>query len=189
MKFYANPLKPGDVIRTHPERGYWGCAVVLSARDSTSEFHPMCHIGTTTLIKPRKYAWKNIAPLDLEIANLSYNVRVAANEWHTTREARLCVGIYALKSADKLDIIGHIDPKTVYPPDLTFEVGDGTSGSFPLCGPIPDYLGHEAVIIWRQKHDAARLDQEIRRSREAFEAYEAQRLSKARRARNARRST
>ena len=189
MKFYANPLKPGDVIRTHPERGYWGCAVVLSARDSTADFDPMCHIATTTLIKPRRYAWRNISSFDLEIASLSYDIRVVPSEWHPAPEARLCIGIYSLKSAEKLDMIGHMDPKVLYPPDLTFEIGDGTSGSFPLCGPIPEYLGHEAVIVWRRIHDAVRLDQEIRKSREAFEAYEAQRLAEARRARIARRST
>ena len=186
MKRLANPLKPGDVIRTHPGRGYWGCAIVLSARDSTAQFHPMCHIGTTTLIRPRRYSWKSIDPAELEIASLVHDVRVAPNEYYRAPTACVCIGIYTLKSANGLDIIGRVDPKDIYQHPLAFKVGDGTSGAFPLCGPIPDDLGHEAVIIWRRAHDAVRLEQEARKDMEWFENYEEQRLAAARQTRKSR---
>jgi hypothetical protein len=185
MKKIVNPLTPGDVIRTHPGRKYWGCAIVLSARDSTTEFHPMCHIATTTLIRPRKYAWEEIDASELEVATIVPEIRVAPNEY-VASETRVCIGIYSLKSADNLDIVGRVNPKEIYDRRLTFKVGDGTAGTFPLCGPIPDDLGYEAVVVWRQIHDAARLKQEERKSNEWFEAYEAERLAKARKARQAR---
>lgn len=189
MKTIANPLRPGDVIRTHPQSGYWGCAVVLSARDSTPEFHPMCHIGTTTLIRKRKYSWNSVDPVDLKIAQLGFDVRIAPNEYVRAPKERICICIYSLRSANGLDIIGHVDPMQIYPHQLTFDVGDGTSGKFPLCGPIPNNLGHEAVVVWRRENDSARFEQESRKSREQFEFFEAQRLAKARAARKARSGT
>ncbi len=43
-------LNKGDVIKTVPMEGYWGCALVLSSRDKVDGFDPMCHIAITPLI-------------------------------------------------------------------------------------------------------------------------------------------
>ena len=186
MKRIANQLQPGDVIQTHPQRGFWGCAVVLSASDSTDQFHPMCHIGITTLITKRKFSWGSIDPQLLEIATFAPVVRVAANEYYQSKEPRTCIGIYSVKNTAGLTIIGNINPAHVYDKPLTFEVGDGTEGKFPLCGPIKDGFGSEAVVAWRLIHDREHLDRQANESRKQFERYEQQRLSEQRSKRHAR---
>ena len=180
MKRIANPLKAGDVIQTHPQRGFWGCAVVLSSRDSTDQFHPMCHIGITSLITKRRYSWKSIDPRELRIVESSPAIRAAADEYYQSQDSRSCIGIYTLKTLAGITIIGSIDPALVYGKPLTFDVGDGTSGRFPLCGPIKEDIGSEAVIAWRKIHDRERLEKDIAFSRESFERYEQKRLSEQR---------
>jgi hypothetical protein len=156
----VNPLTPGAVIQTHPSRGYWGCAVVLSARDSTDKFLPMSHIGVTSFIARKKFSWKDISPTELEIVRLSYDYRVAPHEYRRSPNMVTCIGIYAIKNAATLRVIGFIDPLMIYSSTLSFDVGDGTSGNYPLCGPIPDDLGREAVIAWRREHDKKRFERE-----------------------------
>lgn len=186
MKKIANPLRPGDVIQTNPKRGFWGCAVVLSARDSTDQFHPMCHIAITTLISKRKYAWDSVDPRTLEIVQIAPVVRVAPGEYYQSDEPRIGIGIYSLKSAAGLRIIGQVNPADIYSKPLTFHVGDGTKGKFPLCGPIPEDLGEEAVTAWRLIHDKERFDLESAKAMRQFERYEQQRLSEQRAKRQAR---
>jgi len=186
VKKIVNPLTPGDVIQTHPARGYWGCAVVLSARDSTDKFQPMCHIGITTLITRKKYSWKSISPAELEIAKLAYDVRVAPHEYYRAPDIRTCIGIYSVKSSAGLSIIGRVDPIAIYSPPLTFDVGDGTNGRFPMCGPVPADLGDEAVTAWRRVHDSAKLERDVAKDRELFERVDEKIRSDARKARKAR---
>ena len=176
MKIIANPLQPGDLIQTHPQRGFWGCAVVLSARDSTDQFHPMSHIGITTLITKQKYPLSSIDPKQLEIVEFSPVIRVAKDEYCQSTEPRKSIGIYTLKSAAALKIIGRINPLDIYDKPLSFDVGDGTKGTFPLCGPIPENLGNEAVVAWRLIHDKDRFDREKVEARKRFERSEQQRL-------------
>ena len=186
MKRIANPLQPGDVIQTHPKRGFWGCAIVLSARDSTDQFHPMSHIGITTLISKEKYSWESVDPRQLQIVKISPIFRVGPNEYYQSNEPRTCIGIYSLKSAAGLRIIGQVNPTDVYRKPLTFDVGDGTNGKFPLCGPIPEDLGVQAVIAWRLIHDNERIEQECAEAMRQFERIEQQRLSEQRAKRRAR---
>ena len=180
MKAIKNPLRPGTVIRTHPKRGYWGCAIVLTARDGSSGFHPSCHIATTPLIRRRKYSWASVQPSELQIVRLTPNIRVGPNEYRQAPGTPVCIGIYTLKHAESLDIIGEVDPTKIYEYPLTFEVGDGTSGRFSLCGPISDKLGWEAVVAWRELNDRNELERERKKSREQFEAFERERLAAVR---------
>ncbi|MCU1288047.1 MAG: hypothetical protein JWN60_276, partial [Acidobacteria bacterium] len=43
-------LQKGDVIKTNPREGFWGCAVVISEREKTKERDPMCHIAITQVV-------------------------------------------------------------------------------------------------------------------------------------------
>ena len=176
MKTIFNPLTPGDVIRTHPQKGFWGCAVVLTARDSTEDFHPCCHIATLELIHKRKYSWKSVTPADLKIVNSTRSVRVAPHEYIEEPTSRLSIGIYTLKKLDGLDIIARIDPQQVYSKPLTFEVGDGSNGTFPLCGPVKGFTGNDAVINWRKLNDRDKFELEAIKSKQQFEVMEHKRL-------------
>lgn len=35
-------LNKGDVIKTNPQNGYWGCALVLDVQEHNDEFQPLC---------------------------------------------------------------------------------------------------------------------------------------------------
>ena len=37
-------LNKGDVIKTNPQNGYWGCALVLDVQEHNDEFQPLCLI-------------------------------------------------------------------------------------------------------------------------------------------------
>ena len=109
----------------------------------------MCHIGVTTFISKRKYSWRSINPQQLEIIEFSPVIRVSPSESFQSKDPRTCIGIYSLKTSAGLTIIGNIDTSLVYDKPLTFEVGNGTKGDFPLCGPITEGIGHEAVVAWK----------------------------------------
>ena len=180
MKVIKNPLSPGAVIRTHPRRGYWGCAIVLTAPDGTSDSLPCCHIAITTLIRRRKYSWASVPPSELQIVSLTPNIRVSPNDYRPAPAARTCIGIYSLKRTDSLDIIGEVDPSDIYAHPLTSEVGDGTADEYPVCGPITDRLGWEAVVAWRENNDREKLERERDESRARFEEFERKRLAAGR---------
>lgn len=187
MKPRANPLRPGLVIRTQPRAGYWGCVVVLTARDSTKELDPACHLATAVLIRREKYEWSSVEPHELAIVTWRSNVRVGPNDYRLDPRVRTSIGIYTVRSADGLDIVGDVDPLAIHPHPLTFDVGDGTAGKYPLCGPIKPSLGSEAVVAWRALHEPELMERENVESRADFEAYEAKRLAEARAKRQARR--
>lgn len=179
MRKIANPLRPGVAIQTHPQRGFWGCAVVLSAYDGTDRSYPMCHIGITSFIARRRYAWSSIDTQQLQIVTIAPEIRVRPNEYYESAP-RTCIGIYSVKTAAGLTIIGRIAPELLYGGPLTLDIGDGTKGTFPLCGPIKESLGSEAVVAWRKTNDYERFAQESAKFRNAFERHERVRLSEQR---------
>ena len=177
-----NPLEIGSVIRTNPSEGFWGCAVVLSAYDGTAEHYPVCHIGVTDFISTKIY---DAAELDFSrIEMLTYESRLRVAPFDYVRmPTRRCIGIYTVMTATRVDVITTIDPTDIYDRPLTMDIGDGTNGAYPLCGPVPDYLGQEAVVAWRRVHDKERLAEEERESSQRFEVFEEQRLEEARKKR------
>ena len=104
------------------------------------------------------------------------NVRIATG-CYAARASTPCIGIYTAKSRGAVRVIGSTDPRVVYSRPLTLEVGDGTNGCFPLCGPLTKSIGNEAVIQWRRMHDADALDRDVSAAREQFEALEVEQLT------------
>lgn len=186
MKKYKNPLKPGDVIRTHPARGYWGCAVVLSAKDGDGRFYPMSHIGITTFISKTRYEFLQLARIKLKLVKFKSVIRVAPNEYYKSRETRTSIYIHTILPKPVVDVIGTTNPKKLYGKRLTFEPGDGTGNTFPWSGPLTAEAGDDAVNAWREKYDAAALRNESAKHMAWFEKFEADRLAAARKARRRR---
>ena len=145
-------LEVGDVLKTHPFDGYWGCALVLTARDKTAQFDPMCHIGVTSTVFTHDYEFNEIRPRDLEIVQFDREARVEPNDYRPLRHES-CIGIYSRRITPAVRVIGNIDVSHVAPGPLTFEVGSGSDGGWPLCGRVSVSLGYEAVHAWRAVHD------------------------------------
>ncbi len=171
-------LHVGDVIRTEPSAGYWGCAVVLSEFPATERLRAMCHIGITPIVKRHAFGWDELEPGELSVLQHDRSVRVGEGQYSQRRET--AIGLWANFKVPPLVILGKIDPDEVYSQDLSPEAGDGTGGRFPHCGSLYGWLGGEAVGAWRKLHDADAFKAEIEQGRREFELLEQRRLADAR---------
>ena len=165
-------LRRGDVIKTHPRDGFWGCAVVLSDPQQLGTLRPVCHIGVTPWILQHDFEWSELGDKDLCILEFERGVRTGPDEYRARRDT--CIGLYTAKAHPLLPVIGRVDPTRVFRKALKFEVGDGTDGKYPLCGPVAEHLGSEAVNAWLRVHDPDRWQAERDEGRDRYE-----RLSKA----------
>ncbi len=147
-----NLLQLGDVIRTNPCVGWYGCAVVLAEWEKTEQFVPLCHIGIVDLAVKYKFELSETNISDLRILKIMQNIRMSTGEYASLREAA-CIGIYARKIDASIDVIGNIEISGFWNRPLDLEVGDGSENAFPLCGKIPSNLGYEAVNQWREVND------------------------------------
>ncbi len=145
-------LTSGDVIKTHPTEGFWGCSVVLNTRGRTEYFNPMCLIGITPVIFRQDFTWQEIANYPLKVLEFDRDINLMPNIVATRRET--CIGCYDSRLHPDLSVIGSVDVHQVFQGSLDFEpVGDGTQGRWPLCGRITTGLGMEAVTAWRREND------------------------------------
>lgn len=159
-------LEIGDVIKTHPVDGYWGCAVVLTQREATEQFDPMCHIGITSTVLRNDFAFEDLDTSRFTILTMERRVRIDAETSATRRET--CIGIYSRKRSP-LPVLGQIDPTSVFSEPLEFIAGNGADGGWPFCGGVTKSLGNEAVHEWRAKHDAEACEREIAEASASFE--------------------
>ena len=118
---------------------------------------------------------------------MSRSVRIAPGTY-IERAEQVCIGIYTARSRSDIQVLGRTDPVLVYPTPLTLEVGDGTSGTFPLCGPLSKAVGWEAVVVWRRTNDTESFEREVAEARDRFDNEEAGRLAQRRLARGVKRS-
>jgi hypothetical protein len=158
--------------------------VVLATRPKTKDFHSKCHVGITPIARRREFDLSEISPAELTILQFEQHIRLGIGDY--VPHLRTCIGIYSNHRVPKLDIIGRVDPSAVYLLPLTDEVGDGSDGRFPLCGPITPSLGFEAVVSWRRTHEPEAWADEVAKSRAEFEEHERCRLEYQRAKRKAR---
>ena len=169
----TNPLQPGDVLLTHPLPGYWGCAVVLTARDETKEHWPDCHIGTTTIVSREPISARDVDLGALKLHSARMQVRVGPGDFREEAKPRTAIGLYVLpKKFVPPVVLGRVDPATLWPHALTYKAGDGTGRTFPHCGQLDDSLGDEAVASWREVHDAEAFAREIEEAEVVFAEFE-----------------
>ena len=181
----SRPLRRGDVIKTHPRDGYWGCAVVLTEPWEENGGRPLCHIGITPIVMLHDYGWTEIASTELSILEFDRGIRTAPLTYVARHET--CIGLYTSGPHPLLPIIGNVDPIRVFAKPLTFEVGDGTNGKYPLYGPIAPHLGSEAIASWMRVHDPAQWQAVVDAARESYERTSATLKEEERQKRSARR--
>ena len=145
----------------------------------------MCHIGTTSLVIRHDYEWAEIEGTELRILNFQRGVRIRPDQYGTRHE--ICIGIYTAYSHPALPVIGNVEPTRVFASPLTFDVGDGTAGKYPLCGPLALHLGGEAVLEWLRMNDPVRGQTERDVARESYERTSEALRAEERRKRQARR--
>lgn len=145
-------LETGDVLKTHPFEGYWGCALVLTAREKVDRSDPMCHIGITSAIFRHDYAFDELDLPNLKILQIDRKYRAAPNTY-VPLHRETCIGIYSRKINSSVNRIGKIDISSFIPCKLLFEAGNGSDGGWPFCGSVSKWLGSDAVHAWRAVND------------------------------------
>lgn len=141
-------FKKGDVIRTNPQKGFYGIAVVLDdgvklelSPDKWS--YPMCHIAITPLIYDFEVTMKDIDISRLLPLRFQRNYQLKNTPGFFKEE--LLVHIYTTRNVSQLPVIGNIDPSDIYHDKLSWQP---ESDRFYLCGDAPIHLGREAYIHW-----------------------------------------
>lgn len=171
-------LKAGDVIRTHPHEGFWGCAIVLADYPANESVEPRCHIAITPIVRRQSYRWEDLAGETLTVLEFLeyYRPTPDVKRFRT----KTCITLYPNTKLPQLDLIARTDPGTVYGGPLSPRVGPGP-GEYPLGSRVdPTWLGIEAVITWRRVHDQATWEAEVAAADAAYFAREAARLAKLR---------
>ncbi|MCR5121784.1 MAG: hypothetical protein K6B74_05125 [Ruminococcus sp.] len=144
----------GDVIRTNPEEGFYGIAVVLNDPQrielSAGKLScPLCHIAVTPLIF--KYE-PVLDELDIhELKPLIFGRKFIREDgtavpWRT----EVCIHIYTERNKANLPVIGKIDPSGIYDGELNF---DPQPDRFHLCGDARPDLGGEAYFSYKEQSE------------------------------------
>jgi hypothetical protein len=141
-------LNKGDVIRTNPQEGFWGIAVVLSEKEKTPERHPMCHIAITSLLFQHKVEFEELNIKDF-IPLVFERIFSLKGEEEFSKE-EICIGVYTRRNTVNLAVIGSIEPSLVYDGPLPFEPWSDLEVKWPLCGDPTENLGREAYITWER---------------------------------------
>ena len=152
-------LARGDVLKTHPHEEYWGCAVVLTARDAVDSMDPMCHIAVTPVVFGHDFSMSELQADALSVLEFERSVRLSINE--VAHRTETCISIYSRKHTSAVHVIGAVDPARVFASELEFRAGNGSDGGWPFSGPVAPSLGNEAVHSWRAQHDRDRWQNEI----------------------------
>lgn len=141
-------FKRGDVIRTNPEEGFYGIAVVLDdgvkLEISPNKWsYPMCHIAITPLIYDFEVTIKDI-DID-QLHPLRFQRCYCLKNMPEFFKEELLVHIYTTRNIARLPVIGNIDPSDIYQDDLSWEP---KSDRFYFYGDAQKYLGGEAYLNW-----------------------------------------
>lgn len=144
----VNLLNKGDIIRTNPAEGFWGIAVVLSEREKTEEYAPMCHIAITPLLYKHKAELHELQPTKLKPLVFKRIFSLKGQEEFSRDE--LCIGVYTRKFKVNLEIIGSVDPAKVYEGPLPFEPWHDLEVKWPVYGQPDMNLGKEAYFTWER---------------------------------------
>lgn len=161
-------LEKGHLIQTNPSEGYWGCAVVLSERDKTKDSDPICHIGITPFVFRHEFAIEDLDISHLSILKTDTFIRVAPNKSEYLRTS-YAIGIFTRKIKQSVKILDKVDVTNIFPDDLSFNIGDGTDGGWPMSGSISMNLGFEAVHEWRKLNDYDAWKSECEEAEKSFE--------------------
>jgi hypothetical protein len=144
-------LNKGDVIRTNPQDGFWGIAVVLSEKEKTPERHPMCHIAITPLIFQHKVKFEEVNFNELSPLVFDRIFSLKGKEEFSREE--VCIGVYTRRYKSDFEIIGSVDPTKIYDGPLPFEPWSDLEIKWPLCGEPTTNLGREAYITWTRENE------------------------------------
>ena len=178
MKVMASMFKVGDVIRTNPRDGFWGCAVVLDNHLAPDTLRDRCHIAITGTVRHAPFNLKELTDIELVVLEFERHYRPKSDVFGSRLET--CITKYPNVRPGEIELIGNVSTTLVYRGPLSPTIGPG-AGEFPLGSAVDlKRLGTEAVINWRRLNDQAALTAEVAAADAAYFAREDARLAKAR---------
>lgn len=139
----------GDVIRTNPEEGFYGIAVVLDDGEKQELSpgrwsYPMCHIAITSLLFNYEVCMDDIDTASLKPMSFQTYFKRDDGERVPWRE-KICIDIYTTRNKANLLVIGNVDPTSIWDGNLSFKP---SSDGFHSCGYVSKSLGRVAYISW-----------------------------------------
>ena len=145
-------FRRGDVIRTNPQAGFYGIAVILDdgvrlELSPNNWSYPMCHIAITPLLYDFEVTMKDI---DLsQLLPLRFQRCYQLNNTPEFFKEELLIHIFTTRNVVQLPVIGNIDPYNIYRDDLSWKP---KRDRFFFCGDVQKQLGREAYIHWLNTH-------------------------------------
>ncbi len=136
-------IEKGDLLKSNPIEGYWVCSIVLSYQPKSDDFNAMNHVAITNAVFDHDFDPTEIDKGKLKIIHSSNHEGAVVP----------CIEIHAAKIVKDIEVIGQLDTDTHYPHPLQFQIGNGTDGGWPQCGPLSKSLGYQAVHQWRAIND------------------------------------
>ncbi len=136
-------IEKGDLLKSNPLEGFWVCSIVLSYQPKSDDFNAMSHVAITNAVFDHDFELSEIHSDKLKIAYAKNH------ENHLVP----CIEIHASKLIKEIEVIGQLDADSYYPHGLKFQIGNGSDGGWPQCGPLKKSLGYQAVHQWRAVND------------------------------------
>lgn len=133
----------GDLLKSNPIEGYWVCSVVLSFQPKSVDSNAMSHVALTNAVFEHDFDFTDINIDKLKIIHTSNHENSLVP----------CIEIHASKLVKEIEVIGQLDLGFLYPHNLEFQIGNGSDGGWPQCGPLAKSLGYQAVHQWRKVND------------------------------------
>ena len=133
----------GDILKSNPLEGYWVCSLVLSFQPKGEEFTALSHVAITNAVFNYDFEMSDI---DTNKLNIIYTKNSDGN-------LVPCIEIHTTKLPKEIQTVGHLNTNSYYPHSLEFQIGSGSDGGWPLCGPLSKSLGYQSVHQWRSAND------------------------------------
>ena len=86
---------------------------MLTSREKTVDFNPMCHIGIMTSVFTHEYRFEELDLPRLQILRFEREARVGPAEYRTLR-LETCIGVYARRVTPTVTVIGNVEPTGLY---------------------------------------------------------------------------
>lgn len=141
----------GDVIRTNPEKGFYGVAIVLDDGKKIDYFYPMCHIAVTPLLFQHEITMEDIDISQLKPMTFIRNYSSIDGKIRIEGYRKeFVIHVYTTRNVAGLPVIGKVEPEIVYDEPLLWEP---QADRFFWCGNVDEYLGREAYISWCRENN------------------------------------
>jgi len=144
-------ITKGDLLKSNPLEGYWVCSIVLSFQPKNDNNNAMSHVAITNAVFDHDFHIDQINVDALRIIHTQNNENSIAP----------CIQINTSKLMKEIEVIGQLDVEPFYPHDLNFQIGNGSDGGWPQCGPLTKSLGYQAVHQWREVNERKAWLQDI----------------------------